>query len=187
MLNIKKIIRINLLIIVFIIYINVIAATSEDVVSDIGIVTLNLVNRPPVITDIYFNPEIVYEDSKLGCVVDINDEKPDEITLIYKWYVNNGLTEINKKFLTGFNENDIVRCEVTPIDNENVIGETKNITTTINKNPFLSAITGFVIKNYKTNISLSLTLFYFAAIIAIFIIIFFKALDINILIKKYIK
>ena len=164
--------------------INVIAAASEDVVSDIGIVTLNLINRPPAITNIYFNLGIVYEDSKLECVVDINDENPEEITLIYKWHVNNELIETNDNYLGGFNENDIVRCEVTPIDNENIIGETKNITAVINKNQFLSAITGFVIKNYKANFSLPLTLFFS---VLLFIIFFRTVMNLNLAFGMYTK
>lgn len=158
--KIKNFLKKNLILIVLILYGSFVLADSMDAVSDIGTITLNLINRPPVITDIYFNHETAFEDDKLGCIVIVNDEKPDETILLYKWYINNELIEANDNYLAGFNENDLVRCEVTPTDNENVVGETKNITLTINKKPFLSAITGLVIENINLDFLFSLTFFF---------------------------
>lgn len=147
--NFKKI---SLLLIIVILYGGFVEASLPDFVSDKGTVTLTIVNRPPVIKDIQFSPEIAFGDTTLECIPILNDENPSEVKLIYRWYVNNELVETNGNYLIGFKGNDLVRCEATPIDNENVFGETKSASILINKKPVLSAITSFVIKNYNTNL-----------------------------------
>ena len=156
-------------------------ASPVEVVSDVGIVNLTIINRPPVITDIFFSPDSAFEDSKLECIAIINDENLDEIQLVYKWYINNELIETKENYLTGFNENDLVKCEVTPIDNKNVSGETKNILININKRSALSAITGFIVKNYKEDFSLPLTFFFSVLLFGIFLII---AINLNSILKR---
>jgi len=138
---------------ILVLYSSFISANSVDVVYDTGIVFLSIVNRPPVITDIYFNPETAFEGSRLECVTIVNDEDTEEIKLIYKWYLNNKLIETSNNHLTGFNENDLVKCEVTPVDSKGAIGETKSSITTISKKSTLSAITGFIVKSSKVNFS----------------------------------
>lgn len=146
--------------IILILYVGFAIAGSADVVYDTGVVSLNIVNRPPVITDIHFDPQIVFEDSKLECIASINDEKPDEIRFIYRWYLNGKLVEMSDGHFTGFNENDVVKCEVTPIDNENAVGETKSASTIVNKISTLSAFTGFIVKNYNMDLTTIFNFFF---------------------------
>ncbi len=47
-----------LLFVILILYCSFVTANSADVVSATGVITLTIVNRPPVITDIYFSPEL---------------------------------------------------------------------------------------------------------------------------------
>ena len=147
--NLKKT---SLLSIVIILYGNLIMASSMDAASDTGIITLTIVNRPPVITSINFDKETAFEDSPLKCISSVNDENPVEVRLIYNWYVNNKLVEASNNYITGFKENDLVGCEVTPIDNEDVFGETKSVSIAINKRSAISKVTSFVIKNYNINL-----------------------------------
>lgn len=134
-----------------VLYTSSISANSVDVVYDTGIISLNIINRPPLITDIRFNPETAFEDSTLECIATVNDEDPEETKLIYKWYMNNELVEITDNHLTGFNANDLVICEVIPVDIEGVRGEAKSAFITINKKSAFSTITGFIVKNPKNN------------------------------------
>ena len=143
------------------------AASSADVVSDTGLVLLTIVNRPPVITDIHFKPEVAFEDTELECVVAVNDENPDETTLTYKWYLNNELIEESSNHFTGFNKGDLVKCEVTPIDKETVSGKTKSASMVINRRPVLSAVTGFIIKEYDEDRQASLISFFIFLLVAI--------------------
>lgn len=179
-----------MLFIVLILYSSFTAAISSDVVSDKSVVSLTIVNRAPVITDIHFSPEVAFEDSKLGCITAVNDENPADTILIHKWYVNNDLIETRDYYFTRFKENDQIRCEVTPIDNKNVVGETKSVSTTINERSTLSAITGFITKNYKINSlnnninSLPLTLLLSALL---FIFFFITIINLNLPLKRYTK
>jgi len=187
---INNFIKKNFLVLMLILYSSFAAASSLDVVSDVGIITLTIVNRAPVITDIHFSPKIAFEDSKLECVTAVNDENTDEVILIYNWYVNNEVIETNDYYLIGFKENDIVRCQVTPIDNENVVGETKSVSITINEKSTLSAITGFISKNYKINSlnenvnSIPLTLLFS---VLLFIILFITVKNLKNTLNHYIK
>ena len=130
--NFKKI---SSLLIVLILYSAFVTASSIDIVSDTGIITLTIKNRPPVITNVHLSPDTAFEDTILECTPIINDERIDEVKLIYKWYINNVFVETSDNSLTGFDKNDLVRCEVTPIDNEGVFGETKSVSIIINKKP----------------------------------------------------
>lgn len=144
--NFKKI---SLLLTVLTLYSSFAAANSINVVSDKGTITLKIVNRPPVITNVHLSPDTAFEDTRLECIPIINDENPAEVKLAYRWYVGNVLVETNSNELTGFKAEDLVKCEITPTDNENVSGETKNASIFINKKPALSSITSFVIKSYN--------------------------------------
>ena len=77
--------------IVLILYSSFVIASSTSVISDTGVITLIVKNRPPVIKDIHFNHEIAFEDTTLECISIINDENPDEVKLIHKWYISNVL------------------------------------------------------------------------------------------------
>src|SRR3989338_8640928 len=99
--NFKKL----LLFMLLILYSSFAAATSIDFASDTGIITLTIVNRPPVITSINFDKETAFEDTALKCISSVNDENPAEVRLIYKWYINNDLAETGNNYLTGFKAN----------------------------------------------------------------------------------
>jgi len=131
-------------------------AEEADVVYDTGIVVLEIKNRPPHIKDLYFVPEVVYPDTILECMVDINDEKPDLVELQFNWYVNGNLQKDKNYFFTGFEEEDEVICEIIPTDEENVVGETKSISIVISKKPLLTTITGFVVGTYGKNPTITL-------------------------------
>src|SRR3989338_4621583 len=144
--NFKKI---SLLLVAVILYCGFAGADLPDSASDMGVITLIIKNRPPVITNIHLSPNTAFEGTALECVPAVNDERTDEVKLIYKWHINDKLIETNANHLAGFKGNDLVNCEVTPIDNEGVFGEAKSMTIAINKKPVLHAITSFVIKNYN--------------------------------------
>ncbi len=144
--NFKKI---PLPLMALILYSAFVTAGSIGTASDTGIITLTIVNRPPVIINLHLSPDTAFEDTLVECIPGINDEREDEVKLIYKWYVNDVFVGTSGNSLAGFDKNDLVRCEVTPMDNEGVFGETKSMSITISKKPALSAVTSFVIKNYN--------------------------------------
>lgn len=150
--NFKKISSLLIVLILYSVFVTAGSVSPTDIASDTGIITLTIVNRPPVITNLHLSPDTAFEDTILECIPIINDERTDEVKLIYKWYINNVFVETSGSSLAGFDKNDLVRCEVTPIDNEGVFGGTKSVSITINKKPALSAVTGFVVKNYNISI-----------------------------------
>lgn len=152
MLIITRSFKKTLSVLILILHISFASASYLDVVSDTGTVTLIIQNRPPVIKSIQFNPEITFEDTKLECIPSINDENPEEVKFIYRWYINNALVEASGNSLEGFEANNVIRCEITPIDSDNAVGETKSASTIVNKKSALSVVTGFLVKNYDANI-----------------------------------
>ena len=129
-----------------------VSANSTLMSSDEGVIILTLENRPPSITSIEFSSEIVYPDTELDCFVNLNDEKPGEVDLTYNWYINNELIDITS---AEFKKDDIIKCVVIPIDNENLKGIEKSISIKVKNKPILTIITGFVVKNLDSSHNIS--------------------------------
>jgi hypothetical protein len=100
-----------------------------------GEIRLTVENRPPRILSLIINPPEAYYDSVLKCDAIIDDEKPGTVDLKYKWYKNDVLLENDKSTLTGLKDNDKIRCEGTPTDENGALGETKSAETNILSSP----------------------------------------------------
>lgn len=98
-------------------------------------IRFEVINRPPRITKLSFIPEDPYYDAILKCSPEIDDESPDTVSYFYSWYVNGNLVKQNSAFLADFSDNDIIRCESTPVDKHGEMGETKIIEVRILPSP----------------------------------------------------
>ncbi|OGM02951.1 hypothetical protein A3K72_01775 [Candidatus Woesearchaeota archaeon RBG_13_36_6] len=123
-----------LLVILFLISLSSVQAENE-VVTAKGYVTINIINQPPRLISLFLAPEVAYEDSVLECNPEIIDEALDKVKVDYKWYRNGALLDTKKQTLSGFEEEDYITCEATPIDAANLKGNTLTKTIQIKKTP----------------------------------------------------
>ncbi len=120
-----------LLLLILLFSLNIVIAESVQY----GKVKLTVVNRAPRITSLNILPEEPYYDSMLECNAIVEDESPETVTFVYKWYKNNVLLEETSKYLTDIIDNDNIRCSVTPTDKYDEIGNTETAQTTILESP----------------------------------------------------
>ena len=172
--------RAIIIILVFVLLVQIVNAQTKATAK--GYVSITIINNPPQITSISFSPEIAYQDSIIECNPTIIDEVPDEVKVEYKWYKNSIMLDANTKTISGFEEDDYITCEATPIDVANQKGNTLTKTIQIQKTPLttkaamfmmnslgvkaktqdtialqqqgLTAITGYVVSEMNTSVAL---------------------------------
>ena len=126
--------RLVLIVVLFLVSLSNVKAEKE-VVTAKGYVTINIINQPPKLISISFSPEVAYQDSVLECNPTIMDEAVDKVKVDYKWYKNGALLDANTQWLSGFEEEDYVTCEATPIDFAGLRGNTLTSSIQIQKTP----------------------------------------------------
>lgn len=112
-----------------------------------GYVSINIENKAPEITSIFFDKDEIYEDSTIECDATVIDEHPDDINLKYMWYVNKNALRIHTKFLSSeyFEANDNITCKIIPND-WTQDGEPRNISITVKPIPVGTRITKGVLQ-----------------------------------------
>lgn len=108
-------------------------------------VSLGIINQPPAIAMININPEQAYSDSKLRCEVQVIDESADEVLVEYRWYKNSIMLEEKTNELSGFEEQDQITCQATPIDKFGLRGNSKTKTIQIKETTFATKATMFML------------------------------------------
>lgn len=132
------------------------ALTSKDY----GYVTINIINQPPQITNLSFNPAIVFEDSELICNLTIKDEELENIIPYFSWYKNNILLNNTLSKLSGFQAGDIIECKAFVKDKYNLSSEERSITIRVNSTSIRTKLTKNVLNllGAKTNIENTINL-----------------------------
>ncbi len=103
-----------------------------------GYVFLNIINEQPQITEIRLTPQPAYKDSVLECLAKVKDEQLDSIKLHYTWFVN-GIKRKNDHYkLSGFSEDDVVRCSVMAEDISHQLSSAKTMSTQIETAPVMT-------------------------------------------------
>ena len=104
-----------------------------------AIVMVNIINNPPMITSISFSPIVAYSDSILTCLPTVQDEAPQYVTYIFRWYSNGELLPAdNQASLSGFGEDSQITCEAIPIDVISQRGPAFSGTIKIQKTPLIA-------------------------------------------------
>jgi hypothetical protein len=148
---------IKLLILIFVLVsFSVNALTTKDY----GYITINIINQPPRIINISFNPNVVFEDSELICNLTIKDEELESIIYHFEWYKNNIQLNNTLPKLSGFKPGDTIECRAFVEDKYNLSSEEKSVIISVNSTPIRTKLTKSVLNllGAKTNIEDTLKL-----------------------------
>ena len=129
---------------------NVLSFTSST-----ALISLTVINNPPIIKEIFIFPDTVFEDTSIICNASYIDENPKNVIPYYFWYKNGQLLHNEKNYLLqpiSFKEGDTITCQITPGDYiQN--GSPKIISTIIKPTPFKSKITKTALKLVGSNLN----------------------------------
>lgn len=110
---------ITMKLILFIIVFLLLPILTYSAQRDTAIITLTIINLPPVINNVSFSSSDIYSDMEVTCYADIFDEDIKNLKIEYSWYINDFQKAAGQSF-SGFNENDYVSCRVTATDSAGV-------------------------------------------------------------------
>ncbi|MBU1604866.1 MAG: hypothetical protein KJ583_06145 [Nanoarchaeota archaeon] len=137
----------TIILIFLILAVSAYAQESADSINTKGIVTVTITNAPPSITKLSFSSEKVYADSKLKCNLEVWDDQPGTL-VSYNWYKNGLLLDEKSDTLSGFEDNDEIKCAAIAKDVFGEIGEEKVVSVIVEETTHVTKSAQFIVNSF---------------------------------------